>query len=258
MDPWKPAQYDKFKAERSQPFFDLLALVEARAKMRVIDLGCGTGELTRALHEKLGARETLGIDSSAAMLKSALANSAPGLLFQNQSIESWADHEMCKFDLIFSNAAIQWVPAHLELLGKISRKLGPGGQIAVQIPANHDHVSHAVAAQVAQESPFREALSGYTRTSPVLKPEEYAEALFGMGGIAQTVQLRVYGHVLESRDSVFEWVKGTVLTDYERRLEPAVYEKFLTVYRKKLLPRLEDEKPYFYPFKRILFWAKLP
>src|ERR1700690_2711917 len=104
---WDPAQYERFKAERSRPFFDLLALVRPRPGMRVVDLGCGTGELTSELHTKLGARETVGIDSSETMLAKASAFAAPGLRFERGEIEGWQPD--APFDLIFSNAALHWV-----------------------------------------------------------------------------------------------------------------------------------------------------
>src|SRR5690348_13419818 len=140
---WNPEQYERFKAERSQPFWDLVALIDPAPNMRIADLGCGTGELTRALHEKLGARETVGIDNSASML--AKAPAAPGLKFRQQSIEEFSDGG---FDLIFSNAALQWVADHERLFPRIARL---GNQLAVQMPANDDHPSHLAAAEVARE-----------------------------------------------------------------------------------------------------------
>src|SRR5262245_43458962 len=100
-DAWNPEQYNRFRAERSAPFFDLLALVRPIAGMRVIDLGCGTGELTRELHQRLGARETLGIDSSTAMLEKAAAHAGDGLSFARGDIGEFAPP--ASFDLVFSN-----------------------------------------------------------------------------------------------------------------------------------------------------------
>ena len=256
MDSWNPAQYQKFKAERTRPFYDLLGFVEPKANLRILDLGCGTGELTLVLHHTLKASETQGIDNSAKMLGESAAFVAPGVVFQHMAIETLA--EAPQVDLIFSNAALQWVASHFALFGKLRRRLKSGGQIAVQMPANHDHLSHTLASEIAQESPFREALNGYHRLSPVLLPEEYATLLHSLGFQFQRVELRVYGQVMENRDGVVEWVKGTLLTDYERRLAPEMYTKFLDVYRKRIHSRLENETPYFYPFKRVLLWGKLP
>jgi trans-aconitate 2-methyltransferase len=258
QDVWDPNQYDRFRDERSQPFFDLLDLVRPKADMRVVDLGCGTGELTRDLHRRLRARETLGLDNSEAMLARGRALAGEGLRFEKRDILDFATQgKGGPWDLIFSNAALHWLPRHDELLRGLSLLLlTPGGQIAVQVPANHDHPSQVVTAEVAEEAPFREALQGYVRRSPVLPPEEYAVILEKLGYREQHVRLVVYTHRLASRDEVAEWTKGTLLTDYERRLSPELFALFFERYRARLRPRLPDTRPHFFPFKRILFWAR--
>jgi trans-aconitate 2-methyltransferase len=257
-DVWDPTQYDRFHDERSQPFFDLLNLVRPQPGMRVVDLGCGTGELTHKLHRHLGARETLGIDSSLAMLAESRAHAAEGLRFEKDEIIQFAAQRAgeAPWDLIFSNAALHWVPEHDDLLRSLTSMLAPGGQLAIQVPANHDHPSQTVAAQVAGEAPFREALGGYARRSPVLPPEEYALTLAQLAYREQHVRLQVYGHRLKSREEVVEWTKGTLLTDYQQRLSPEVFSLFRERYRERLLPCLVDTRPHFFPFKRILLWAK--
>ena len=136
---WNPDQYERFRRERQQPFFDLLALVRPVSSPRVIDLGCGTGELTSELHRRLGARETIGVDSSAAMLERAAAHAGDGLRFERGDIAEFVAAD--GFAVIFSNAALHWLPDHQALIGRLTRALRPGGQLAVQVPANHDHAS---------------------------------------------------------------------------------------------------------------------
>lgn len=250
---WNPEQYARFQRERAQPFFDLLDLVQPRPGMRVVDLGCGPGELTRELHHQLGARETLGIDSSPAMLAKSAAFAGDGLRFAEGDIGAFAGEG--QYDLVFSNAALQWVPDHEALLRCLTAALALGGQLAVQVPANHDHPSHTIAAEVARESPFREALGGHVRQPPVLAPEAYADLLHRLGFRKQHVRLQVYPHELESREAVIEWVRGTLLTDYQKRMPAELWPAFLDRYRERLLPALADTRPYFYPFKRILFWG---
>ena len=251
-DVWNPDLYARFGAERAQPFHDLLALVRARPGMRVVDLGCGPGELTAHLHRSLAARETLGLDASAAMLARAAAHAGGGLSFVEGDIGAFAGEG---FDLVFSNAALHWIPDHGPLLARLAAALAPGGQLAVQVPANHDHVSHRLAHEIAREPPFAGALGGYERGKPVLEPEEYAQLLFRLGFREQHVRLVVYAHPMPTRDDVVDWVRGTLLTDFQRRLPAELWERYLATYRARLVAALPDERPFLYTYKRILFWG---
>lgn len=253
-DPWNPEQYGRFRDERNRPFYDLLGRVHRRDRMRVVDLGCGTGELTREMHAFLGARLTLGIDSSEAMLAKCGAFAGDGLRFEKGAIESFLGAG--EWDLVFSNAALHWVPDHAALFGRLAAAVSKeGGQLAVQLPANDDHPSHVVAAEIARQSPYREALGGWEKPRHVLPPEQYAQIVERLGFREHHVSLEVYGHHLDSRDEVVEWVKGTTLTAYQKRMEPEVYDQFLARYRTVLLEKLEDRSPFFYTFKRILLHA---
>jgi trans-aconitate 2-methyltransferase len=249
-DTWNPDQYARFRAERQQPFFDLLALVRPAPEMRVVDLGCGPGELTAMLHRQLGARETVGIDSSTAMIERTAAHAAPGLRFEQGDIAAFS--AAGTFDLVFSNAALHWLPDHPALLARLTAALRPDGQLAVQMPANDDHPTHVVATELAADFGIA------SRTWPVLLPERYATLLDELGYVEQHVRLQVYGHHLAAREDVVEWVKGTLLTDYEQRLTPEAFADYLERYRERLLARLDDARPFFFPFKRILLWARRP
>jgi trans-aconitate 2-methyltransferase len=253
-DVWKPAQYEQFKSERAQPFYDLMAMVRPVLGGKVVDLGCGTGELTQALHAHVGAAQTLGVDQSEAMLGKAKAFAGRGLSFEQGDIAAFKGG---RFDVVFSNAALHWVEDHPALFARLAQWLQPGGQLAVQMPSNEDHASHRTARELAGESPWRERLSGWVRASPILMPERYAEILEELGFAEQSVRLQIYGHRLESRDGVVDWVKGTMLTDYERRLG-AHYPEFVEAYRTRLRKILPDRAPYFYTYQRVLLWARKP
>jgi trans-aconitate 2-methyltransferase len=220
-----------------------------------VDLGCGTGALTRVLHERTGARSTVGLDSSPAMLERSREHAGGGLAFELGDIGAWAPDS--PVDVIFSNAALHWVDDHDELFARLTRALAPGGQLAVQLPANHDHASHRVAERVAAEEPFRSALGGYVRHTPVLAPERYAQLLHRLGFGSQHVRLQVYLHVLPEPAAVFEWVKGTLLTDYQRRLPEGVWDDFTARYRELLAAELPDQRPFPFSFKRILLRGRL-
>ncbi len=253
-DAWIPAQYERFGAERARPFRDLVSLVEARPGMRVVDLGCGTGELTAQLHQKLQARETLGIDSSEAML--ARAPQVAGVRFEKQDIARFAPPE--PFDLVFSNAALHWLPDHAALLERLTAALAPGGQIAVQMPMTDDQTPHLVAIELARSPAFRRLLGGFERRAPLPDPVRYAAWLHRLGYVRQHVRVVMYTHLLESREEVVEWMRGALLTEYRKRLSPPDWERFLERYRQMLIPELEDERPYFQVYPRILFWGALP
>jgi trans-aconitate 2-methyltransferase len=254
-DPWNPDQYAKFLHERERPFHDLLALVKPRERMRVVDLGCGTGRLTKLLHERLNARETVGLDRSARMLESARGGEpVPGLRFEVADIEAFSDD--IGYDLILSNAALHWIDDHDALFGRLTAGLRAGGQLAVQLPAMHDDASHMVAAELIRISPFKSASGGWQRSQPVLAPDAYARLLFDLGFADPVVRLIVYPHVLASADDVVEWMKGTLLAEYSRHLAPDVFERFVGEYRRRLVARTGDARPFFFPFKRILMWGQ--
>jgi trans-aconitate 2-methyltransferase len=221
--------------------------------MRVADLGCGTGDVTLELHRRLGAAETVGVDNSPAMLDKAPRE--PGLRFVLAEIEQFAPDE--PFDLLFSNAAFHWVPDHPALFTRLCKALKPGGQLAVQMPMNDDHASHVTAYELAKTPEFRRLLHGFERRPRLLEPAQYGSWLHYLGFEQQHVRVQVYGHLLESREQVIEWVRGTLLTDYQKRLTPGDWEKFLGRYRELLLPQLSDERPFFYTYPRILMWGAL-
>jgi len=257
-DAWDPGQYDRFAAERRQPFVDLLALCRPVPGGTIVDLGCGPGGLTVELHRALGAAHTTGIDLSAAMLAEARGRYADveGVSFEEGDIGAWSGPAV---DLVAASASLHWVPDHRALLARLRRGIRPGGQLAFQVPANFSHVSHTLAKVVAAEEPFASALGDdrpTDRGDEVLAPEAYAEILYALGASGQVCRLQVYGHVLDSSADVVQWVLGTLLTPYRSRLDEATFASFVDRYRELLLEALGDQRPYFYPFRRILCWAR--
>jgi len=252
--PWDPKLYHKFQAERSAPFYDLLALVEIRPTLKVVDLGCGTGELTRHLAETLPDSNVTGIDSSSQMLDAAraAAHTVPSMRFE-QGDQSQLTGE---WDLIFSNAALHWSENHRELIPRLYERLTPGGQIAVQIPSNHNHISHQIYRETASEEPFQSVLNGFQRYAPVLSIDEYARLFFDCGAENIVVFEKVYPHILEDGDAVVEWISGTALVPYFERLGEHK-EEFVNAIRAKMRAAL-PETPVFYPFRRTLFSARKP
>ncbi len=273
---WDPDQYRRFAAERAQPFHDLLALVEADRITRAVDLGCGTGELTALAAARLGISDVerpvaaapspaappmVGIDNSPTMLAAAAAHASDTVAFEQGDIAEWTsggDH-----DLVLAAASLQWVPDHASVLRRWTAALAPGGQLAVQVPANADAPSHVVAGELAAGEPYRSAF-GPQGPPPdpvaanVLAPERYAELLYELGFARQHVRMTVYPHVLPSSRDVVEWVRGTTLTRFAAVLPPEVYAEFLRDYEERLLEVIGRHEPHFFPFRRIFLWGRLP
>ena len=250
--PWNPDLYHKFQSERQAPFYDLLSLVTVRENLRAVDLGCGTGELTAHLAEALPGSDVLGVDNSPQMLERARAYARPGLRFELAGIEDVGG----EWDLIFSNAALHWVLSHSTLIPRLIRMLRTGGQLAVQMPSNHNHPVQSIVRWLSAEEPFFTAMGGFVRFSPVLQIDEYADLLYANGVRDFTVYEKVYPHVLENADAMADFSSGTVLVPYLDRLPADLGEEFKRIYKDKLR-EMYPGSPVFYPFRRTLFAATL-
>jgi len=250
---WNPTQYERFKSQRSKPFFDLMKLIQNDVEVgHAVDLGCGTGELTRTLFDRFSIKHLFGLDSSPDMLEKSEAFATPGLRFGLGDIAEYQPEG--PLDLLLSNAALQWLPNHESLLPKLLGFVKPGGQAAIQVPFNFDHPSHGVAAKLARDL-FPRAFQTPAREPATLPVERYAEILFSNGFAEHVARVEVYGHPLPSGNDVVEWTKGTTLTAYQARLSAEEFQRFLEEYRRVLVGIL-GEGPYFYPFKRILLWGR--
>jgi trans-aconitate 2-methyltransferase len=227
-----------------------MALVSIRPSLRVADLGCGTGELTRQLADALPGSDVVGIDNSPEMLQRAREQARPGIRFELGAIEDITG----EWDLIFSHAAIHWVENHRALIPRLLSMLTPGGQLAVQMPSNHGHITHRLITEIAGEEPFQAALNGWTRRSEVLGIDAYADILYSQGIRDLTVFEKVYPHTLENADALAEWTSGTALVPYFERLPQEMHDRFMETYRARLRQHW-PAGPVFYGFRRTLFAA---
>jgi trans-aconitate 2-methyltransferase len=251
--PWDPTRYEQFKQERFAPFDDLLALVRVRPGLRVVDLGCGTGELTRRLADALPDSDVFGIDSSAEMLERSKEFARPGLRFEVRKIEDLEDD----YDVIASNAALHWLPDHGAFFPKLFGHVRPGGQLVVQMPSNYTHPTHRLIDDVAAGPEFDGALGGYRRTWSTLGIEGYAQLLYDCGATDIVVFEKVYPHVLPDADALADWTSGTALVPYMERLPESLRGSFMERYRVLLRERF-PQSPVFYGFRRILMSANKP
>jgi trans-aconitate 2-methyltransferase len=254
-DTWNPTFYERFAAQRRLPFDDLLALVVPVPGGRVVDLGCGTGELTAELHRHTRAAATLGIDSSPAMLQRSAELQVEGLSFRHDDLA--AVEPDGSWDVVFANASLQWVPQHRSLFPRLRDCLARAGQLAVQMPANFDHPTHILADRIGREL----GMPTLADFEGVLSLPDYAVLLHELGFTTQRVREEVYLHPLRCTADLLEWVAGSLLTRYRRDLGEEKFATFHQRYSRELLAELGDpqgQRPYAFPFKRILLHARLP
>lgn len=208
---WDPAKYVKFDDHRNRPFFDLTGRIHADRPVRVVDLGCGPGNLTAALAERWPGARVVGLDSSAEMLAKAapLAQAFPALGFEHADIAEWMPTG--ETDVVVSNAALQWVPDHQDLMRRWLKALRPGAWFAMQVPGNFNAPSHSLMRELAASDRWAAKLGGVLRGGEsVGEPADYLGILLDAGCAADAWETS-YQQVLQGPDPVLEWVRGTAL-----------------------------------------------
>ena len=207
---WDPRQYVAYADERARPFFELIARVHVETPALVVDLGCGPGALTASLLHRWPAATVVGVDSSAEMIDAAAEHAVDGQLsFEIADVSGWQPDG--PVDVVVANALLQWVPGHLDLLGRMASWLRPGGALAFQVPDNFGEPSHTILRDLRTSARWQARLGeGADRGAGVERPHDYLERLIELGLNADVWQT-TYLHVLDGDDAVLEWVKGTAL-----------------------------------------------
>jgi trans-aconitate 2-methyltransferase len=223
---WDPERYLTFADERGRPFVELLARVGAEDPVDVVDLGCGPGNLTALLAQRWPGARVRGIDSSPEMVATARA-AVPGPVFEVGDLRDWVAGSGTA-DVLVSNATLQWVPGHLDLLPALVGRVRPGGWLAFQVPGNFDEPSHTIRRDLAAEAPYDAHTAGVAVPSSH-DPATYLEVLAG-AGCAVDAWETTYLHVLTGDDPVFTWVSGTgarpTLEALPDDLRPAFEQEF--------------------------------
>jgi len=230
MHAWDSGHYLRFAGERTQPAIDLVARIGLAAPRHIVDLGCGPGNSTALLRARWPDAAIVGLDSSSEMLAAARRDH-PGIDFVEGDIARWIPAEPC--DLVFSNAALQWVGDHQRLLPRLLEAVAAAGALAVQMPRNHDFATHALMREVAAEGPWRNRLSGARAPSPVQPPEFYYDCLAPRSRAILLWETN-YIQVMDGIEAVVAWLRGTGLRPFLARLEPAEEQVFLDRYAERL------------------------
>ncbi|MCP5247184.1 MAG: methyltransferase domain-containing protein [Candidatus Accumulibacter sp.] len=250
---WNPEQYLKFVEARRRPALDLIARLGGKSPSRIVDLGCGAGNITRLLADHWPQAAITGVDSDPAMLAKA-SSTASSIDWQRIDISSW--HASVAPDLIFSNAALHWLADHQALLPRLIGQLAPAGVLAVQMPSNFSSPSHQILRKLADDQRWQTRLGGVA-LGKVLSATEYHRLLTPYCRHLEVWET-IYWQALSGDDAIIEWMKGTTLVPFLARLDAATAEKFLAAYRAPLAivyPRSADGRTLF-PFKRIFFVAQ--
>ncbi|MBK1897299.1 methyltransferase domain-containing protein [Chryseobacterium paridis] len=252
--PWNPDVYNQFKNIRFKPFFDLSDLIIEEPSMKAIDLGCGTGEQTAILTEKFPQAEFIGIDSSPEMLEKSKALENERLHFRMATTEEMLNNDE-NWDLIFSNAALQWSDDHPKLFPQLISKLKTNGQLAIQMPYQPGNTLNIILSGLAEEEPFKSYLKGWNRPSAVLTIDEYAQILFENGIEELNLSQKVYPIIAEDHDTLFNFISGSALIPYLERLNEGQQKEFTTEFKNRIAANY-PKLPAIYAFKRILMYGR--
>ncbi len=252
---WNPDVYLAYADHRGRPFFDLTSRVAADKPRRIVDLGCGPGNLTATLSQRWPDAVIEAWDSSPEMVEAATQR---GVDAQVGDVRSWEPKP--DTDVLVSNATLQWVPEHRELLVRWAGQLATGSWIAVQMPGNFESPSHEAVREVARREPFANRLRNmpFRDADVVSSPTEYA-ALLTEAGCRVDAWETTYIHELTGLNPVLEWITGTALRPVIERLSAEAWQQ----YRQQLIPLLNEAYPRrpdgrtFFPFRRIFVVAQV-
>ncbi|WP_300343493.1 methyltransferase domain-containing protein [Nesterenkonia sp.] len=252
---WNPGDYLNFASERTQPFIDLLSRLQLPDVRRIVDLGCGPGNGMPVLRALWPQAEILGVDSSEQMLQQAARTTASdtGITYLHADIRDLQLDEPA--DLIVSNAALQWIPEHRQVLPRIQQFVADGGALAVQLPGNFSAPSHRLLAEFAGAEPYRAHIDPHSLLQPTAEVSDYMLDVAGEGWDVTGWETR-YHHVLSGEDPVFDWIASAGARPVLQALPEPLLSRFVREYKAALRQAYPPtEIGTILPFRRLFFIA---
>ncbi len=251
---WDTELYLKFEIERTQPARDLLARVTI-APQRIVDLGCGPGTSTRLLAERFPKAKILAVDNSEPMLAEARRR-LPDVHFQHADISKWRPRE--RPDLIFANAALQWLPDHETLFPRLMSYLADGGALAVQMPDNRQEPSHALMRLVAADGPWGDRLVPIAKTRAVIGTHGDYYAWLKPLAAALDIWQTTYVHPMNGVGAVVDWFRGSALRPFLNPLDICEREQFIERYMRELATAygVDPGGPLLFLYPRLFIHAR--
>lgn len=253
---WDPERYLVYADERGRPFVELLARIDARDPRLVTDLGCGPGNLTTLLSDRWPGAAIIGIDSSEAMIERARSDHGDRASFELGDVRTWRAEQ--PVDVLISNATLQWVPGHVELLPGLVAQVRPGGWFAFQVPGNLSEPTHTIREELAAQEPYA-ALTAGVDAPAAFDAATYWQVLTDLGCEVDAWST-TYLHELHGEDPVFDWISGTGARPALQALEAE--PELRTSYEAELKRRLREAYPerdgvVLMPFRREFVVARV-
>lgn len=261
---WEPDLYNRFRRYRAEPVELIFARLPIAGDEGISDLGCGTGENAIELARRAARGHVDGIDLSPAMIEAAQKTRAAlppdlrdRLMFRVGDIANFDAPNA--YAIVFSNAALQWIPNHREVLARWFCALIPGGRMVVQMPANDRETAKVELSRLAREEPWRALLSGVDESfREIPPPEKYAQILHEIGFSEIDCHYHTFHHPMQSPSEVVEWYRATGLRPFMDALPTDRHQAFLDAYRRCLEQGYGTTGPMTFDFKRLFLWARRP
>ena len=254
MPDWDPNLYLKFSDQRARPAADLIAQIKLDHPEQIIDLGCGTGNSTEQLHQRWPKSQLTGLDNSDNMLAQARKNH-PDWEWVQSSIESW--NQGNAYDLVFSNAALHWVPDHTTIFPRLLSRVSAGGALAVQMPYNFQSPAHQGMKRVAADPRWGGKLDGASEKYFVQPIAFYYRALSTTAAVLNLWEAE-YLQIMDSPRAILEWVRGTAMRGYLERLPDEAERKGFEELCLKEFERsyvTEENGKILFPYRRMFMVA---